>query len=75
MTTSFIPVDEIRRSSTKKINQKKVLGIMEAYERGEYLPPIRLSRQINGYRIVGDGRHRYEAAVRLGISHILAYIA
>jgi len=65
----------IRRDPKKKLDAKKVERLRQAVEAGREIRPIVVSRMEDGtYRIVGDGRHRYEAHLAAGCGVIAAKI-
>lgn len=65
----LIPITEIF-SQANNLDQKKIQKIMRHLEEGGVCRPIVVSRISDGYRIVGDGRHRLAAHRQMGAHSI-----
>ena len=71
----WISTELIRRDPKKKLDVKKVEKLRQAIETGREIRPIVVSRMEDGtYRIVGDGRHRYEGHLAAGCQVIAARV-
>ena len=71
----WISTKLIRRDPKKKLDVKKVEKLRQAIEAGREIRPIVVSRMEDGtYRIVGDGRHRYEGHLAAGCEVIAARV-
>jgi ParB-like chromosome segregation protein Spo0J len=67
----LIDLSLICRDREEKIDEKKVEMLRQAIEMGREIRPISVALLADGkYRIVGDGRHRCEAHIRAGCTHI-----
>ena len=79
-----IPLSEIDVKASRKaqnrdrnrgdLDESTVLGIMESKRAGQPVPPLILRRLPNGRYLIGNGNHRNEADIRLGITHCAAYV-
>ncbi len=64
----WLPLERIARRDEKRLDERKVVAIVEHLRRGGLCKPIVVARMDDRfYRIVGDGRHRYVAHQRAGI--------
>lgn len=71
----WISMALIRRDRRRKLDAKKVESLRQAIETGREIRPIVVSRmEDDTYRIVGDGRHRYEAHLEAGCEVIAARV-
>jgi hypothetical protein len=67
----FVPVTAIRVSEKKlrKLSNAKIRQYWRRYEAGDNFPPIKVEDN-GGFYTIQDGRHRFQAQLLAGWTHV-----
>jgi len=73
--TRYVSVSliHVNPSKLRKLSEAKIRNYVLDYERGDEFPPISVNDCGNFYT-VRDGRHRLQAQLRAGYTHIAVWV-